>query len=83
MKTIIDIPNSAIPVADTIRHALAKLTLNKKKDLLGKMTEMEFIDHRVDIYLVEIERALLSGNYAAAGAEEIALNECMAGLLAE
>ena len=83
MKTIIDIPNSDTPVAETIRYALAKLPHKQKQDLLGQMSEKEFVDHRVDIYLTEIERSLISGNYAPAGAEEIALHECMGGLLAE
>lgn len=83
MKKIIDIPNADVPVASKIREALSTLSLERKAEVLEKMTEEEFIDHRVDVFMDELERALHSNNYTPAGAEEIALQECMAGLIAE
>lgn len=79
-KSIIDIANSDMPVAERIREALAKLNPEQKRDVLEKMTEAEFVDHRVDIFLSELEAALLSDKYTPGGAEEVAYKECMAGL---
>jgi len=80
MKAIIDIPNLNMPQATTIKEALEQLPFAAKADLFEKMTQDEFVEHRVDIFLEEIERALLSGEYSYAGAEEIARQECMHGL---
>jgi hypothetical protein len=44
------------------------------------MSEKEFINRRVEIFLDEIERALVSGQYTPAGAEEMAFKESMQGL---
>lgn len=80
MKPIIDIPNKKLSVAQRIREALKKLSAEEKKEILEEMTEEEFIDHRVNVFIDQLEMALLSHQYSSAGAEEIAYLECMAGL---
>lgn len=80
MKPIIDIPNKSLPAAKRIREGLKKLSAKEKKEILEEMTEEEFIDYRVDVFLDQLEMALLSKAYSPAGAEEIAYHECMAGL---
>ncbi len=77
MKSIIDIPNACLPVAVKIREALEKCTPEYKRELLEGMTETEFVDHRVDIFLDELERAIHSSNYTPAGAEEISMREAI------
>ena len=80
MKPIKDIPNSALPIAKSIRIALQALAAEKRKEVLESMTEAEFIDYRVDIYLSELEIAI-QGGLGEAGAQEIAVNEAMGDLL--
>jgi len=80
MKDIIDIPNSEMPVAMRIRDALGRLSPGHRAELLEKMSETEFIEFRVGIFLDQLEAALLSNEHTPAGAEEIAYHECMAGL---
>lgn len=43
------------------------------------MTEDEFVSHRVDVYLQSLETAM-HNCYDEAGAKEIALKECLAGI---
>lgn len=71
-----DISNLDFPIASVIREALTDLTSNQKKEILGQLTEDEFVSARVDIYLSELEAAMLAG-YDELGAKEIALRECL------
>jgi len=82
-KPIIDFPNLEMPIAYRIREALAALSVEQKSELLEKMTENEFIEHRVDIFLEQVEAAFITGKFTPGGAEEYALHECMAGLEGE
>jgi hypothetical protein len=80
MEQMHDIPNLALPIAKSIRIALNDLSLVRKKQVLA-MTEDEFIEYRVDVYLKELEIAMQSESYSNAGAEEIARHEAMGDLL--
>jgi predicted ATPase with chaperone activity len=78
------ISNFDLPISKVIREALHDLQSQKQNELvnelLGEMTEDEFVGHRVDIYLTEIEAAMHNG-IDEMGAKEIALRECLAGLI--
>lgn len=74
-----EISNLDFPVSRVIREALKDLSEEHRKSLLGKMTEDEFMSHRVDVYLAALETAMHNG-YDEAGAKEIALKECLAGI---
>ena len=80
MKKIIDIKNEELPVAKIIRDSLLSMPEAERYEILEKMTVSEFVSHRVDIFLKELEVALLSGNLSPAGAEEIAFEACLSGL---
>jgi hypothetical protein len=73
------ISNLDFPVSHTIRVALHDLSVEQRKTTLGRMAEDEFVSHRVDIYLEALETAMHNG-YDEAGAKEIALKECLAGI---
>lgn len=79
-----EISNLDLPISKVIREALHDMQSQKQyeslKELLGEMTEDEFVSHRVDIYLTEIEAAMHTG-FDELGAKEIALKECLAGLI--
>jgi hypothetical protein len=79
-----EISNLDLPISKVIREALHDLQSQKQneflKELLGEMTDDEFVSHRVDIYLTEIEAAMHNG-FDELGAKEIALKECLAGLI--
>lgn len=77
---VIDILNKDLPVAKVIKQALADCSASQRVDVLGNMTEEEFIDHRVNIFLEALETALHE-RFHPAGAEEIAYQECMSGLI--
>ncbi len=79
-KPIIDFSNLDMPVAVIIRDALSSLAQQAKTCILESMSEDEFIEHRVDIYLQQVESAFITGNSTPSGAEEYALDECLAGL---
>ncbi|MFZ6010255.1 MAG: hypothetical protein ACOYXT_07875 [Bacteroidota bacterium] len=74
-----EISNLDFLVSRVIRTALKDLSEEHQKSFLGKMTEDEFISHRVDVYLEALETAMHNG-YDEAGAKEIALKECLAGI---
>lgn len=74
-----EISNLDFPVSHIIRAALNDLPEEYQKSILGKMTEDDFISHRVDIYLEALEAAMHSG-YDEGGAKEVALKECLAGI---
>lgn len=74
-----EISNLDFPISRVIREALNDLAEQKQRDILGEMTEDEFISHRVDIYLQEIETAMHNG-FDELGSKEIALRECLAGI---
>lgn len=76
----IEISNLDLPVALVIREALADLPADVRKELQGTLTEDEFVSLRVDIYLQEIETAMHNG-FDELGAKEIALQECLTGLV--
>lgn len=71
-----DISNLDFPIAQVIREALSELPADKKKEILGSLTENEFISQCVDVYLQELETAMHAG-YDEIGAKEIALRECL------
>lgn len=71
-----DISNLDFPIARIIREALSDLPAEKKKEVLGSLTENEFISQGVDVYLQELETAM-HGGYDELGAKEIALGECL------
>jgi hypothetical protein len=75
-----EISNLDLPISKVIREALHDLPESKQNELLGEMTEDEFVSHRVDIYLTEIEAAMHNG-FDELGAKEIALKECLARLI--
>jgi len=79
-----EISNLDLPIGKVIREALHDLELQKQKELikelLGEMTEDQFVSHRVDLYLTEIEAAMHNG-FEELGAKEIALKECLARLI--
>ncbi len=79
MNSSNEISNLDFPVSHAIRAALKDLSEEHLKFILGTMTEDEFISHRVDIYLEVLETAMHNG-YDEAGAKEIALKECLAGI---
>ncbi len=75
-----DISNLNFPVAHVIRQALSDLTNEKRAEILKSITDDELISHRVDIYLQSLEAAMHAG-YDESGAKEIALKECLHGLI--
>lgn len=75
-----EISNLDLPIALVIRQALADLPSEDRLELQATQTEAEFISHRVDIYLEAIETAMHNG-FDELGAKEIALRECLAGLV--
>jgi hypothetical protein len=75
-----DISNLDFPVSHVIREALRDLPEERRQEVLGPMNEDDFIIHRVDIYLKDLETAMHTG-YDELGANEIALKECLAGLV--
>ena len=75
-----EISNLDLPISKVIRDALHDLQPQKQNELLSEMTADEFVDHRVDIYLTEIEAAMHNG-FDELGSKEIALKECLAGLI--
>lgn len=80
MQKVIDIPNKELPIAQVIRESLTDCPKTIKNEVLAGMSEEEFIDHRVNIFLQSLETALHAG-FHPSGAEEIAFQECMAGLI--
>ena len=74
-----EISNLDFPISNIIREALHDLPEQNQSLLLGSISEAEFISHRVDIYLEEIEAAMHYG-FDELGAKEIALRECLAGI---
>ena len=74
-----EISNLDFPVSRVIRVALHDLSEEYRKSILDTMTEDEFISHRVDVYLQSLETAMHNG-FDEAGAKEIALKECLAGI---
>lgn len=75
-----EISNLDLPIAQVIKEALNDLTREAQQELLGAMSHDEFISHRVDIYLEAIETSMHNG-YDELGAKEIALRECLTGLV--
>ena len=71
-----DISNLDFPIAPVIREALSDLPRGRTTEVLGRLTEDEFVSERVDIYLFELEAAMHAG-YDELGAKEIALRECL------
>lgn len=80
MQKVIDIPNKDLPIAQVIRESLTDCHISVRTEVLAGMSEEEFIDHRVDIFLQSLETALHAG-FHPSGAEEIAFQECMVGLV--
>lgn len=75
-----EISNLDLPIAQVIREALNELTPEAQREVFGTMSPGEFVSHRVDIYLKEIETAMHNG-FDELGAKEIALRECLTGLV--
>ncbi len=75
-----DISNLDFPIAHVIRQALSDLTNERRAEILKSTTVAEFISPRVDIYLQSLEDAMHAG-YDESGAKEIALNDCLHGLI--
>lgn len=75
-----ELSNLEFPISSVIREALKVLTKEERAEILEGMTSDEFISHRVDIYLQEIETAMHNG-FDELGAKEIALKECLAGII--
>lgn len=73
------ISNLDFPVSHAIRATLHDLQEEQQKTILDRMTEDEFVSQRVDVYLQSLETAMHNG-YDEAGAKEIALKECLAGI---
>jgi hypothetical protein len=79
MNNANEISNLDFPISRVIRATLHDLPEEQQKTILDRMTEDEFVSHRVDIYLEALETAMHNG-YDEAGAKEIALKECLAGI---
>ncbi len=76
---MIDIPNLHLPIAAIILTQLNELSPNRKHEVLDGETEENFVSDRVDIFLEELDNALLAG-YDEMGAKEIALKACLDGI---
>ena len=74
-----EISNLDLPISNVIRETLNRLSKQRQAEILGAMSEDEFVSHRVDIYLQEIETAMHNG-FDELGSKEIALRECLAGI---
>jgi hypothetical protein len=74
-----EISNLDLPISNVIREALNGLSKQRQAEILGSMSEDEFVSHRVDIYLQEIETTMHNG-FDELGSKEIALRECLAGI---
>jgi hypothetical protein len=74
-----EISNLDLPISNVIRETLSGLSKQKQVEILGAMSEDEFVSHRVNIYLQEIETAMHNG-FDELGSKEIALLECLAGI---
>ncbi len=74
-----EISNLDLPISNVIREGLNGLSKQRQAEILGAMSEGEFVSHRVDIYLQEIETAMHNG-FDELGSKEIALKECLAGI---
>ncbi len=79
---MIDIPNLHLPIAAVILTQLNELSPNRKHEVLKGQLEDDFISDRVDIFLEELDSALLAG-YQEMGAKEIALKACLDGITDE
>lgn len=79
---MIDIPNLHLPIAAVILTQLNDLPPNRKYEVLEGQTEEDFVSDRVDIFLEELDSALLAGNDEL-GAKEIALKACLDGITDE
>jgi hypothetical protein len=75
-----DISNLDFPIAQVVRQVLSDLPKTKQVELVKSTTVGEFISHRVDTYLQSLEDAMHAG-YDESGAKEIALKECLHGLI--
>ncbi len=75
-----DISNLYFPIAQVVRQALTDLPETNQVELLKTTTADEFISDRVDVYLQSLEDAMHAG-YDESGAKEIALNDCLHGLI--
>lgn len=74
-----DISNLDFPIAGIVRESLSSLSIEEKQKLLNSQAEDEFVSHRVDVYLHELEVSMHAG-YDELGAKEIALKECLHGI---
>lgn len=74
-----EISNLDFPISNVIREVLNGLPKQRQAEILGAMSEDEFVSHRVEIYLQEIETAMHNG-FDELGSKEIALRECLAGI---
>lgn len=79
---MIDIPNLHLPIATIILAQFNELSPNRKHEILNGQPEDDFISDRVDIFLEELDSALLAG-YGEMGAKEIALKACLDGITDE
>lgn len=76
---MIDISKLNLPLVQTIRAAWQKLPEDERNTLLNKLSEQEFISHRVNIYLEQLQQAMHAG-LSEQAAKEIAITEAMRGL---
>lgn len=74
-----EISNLDFPISNVIREVLNGLPKQRQAEILGAMSEDEFVSQRVEIYLQEIETAMHNG-FDELGSKEIALRECLAGI---
>ncbi|HNP94100.1 MAG TPA: hypothetical protein PKJ63_00680 [Cyclobacteriaceae bacterium] len=79
---MIDIPNLHLPIAAIILAQLNGLSPNRKHEVLNGHSEDDFVSDRVDIFLEELDSALLAG-YDELGAKELALKACLDGIADE
>ncbi|NOS93043.1 MAG: hypothetical protein HOP30_14060 [Cyclobacteriaceae bacterium] len=79
---MLDIPNLHLPIAAVILTQLNDLSPNRKHEVLEGQTEEDFVSDRVDIFLEELDSALLA-SYGEMGAKEIALKACLDGITDE
>ena len=74
-----EISNLDFPISNVIREVLNGLPKQRQAEILGAMSEDEFVSQRVEIYLQEIETAMHNG-FDELGSKEISLRECLAGI---
>jgi hypothetical protein len=73
---------SFAPVVDKLKGGLDTVSPERKAEVLETMSDIEFIEHRMELYFQELQRAVVGGA-SLVQAEELALNAALEGLIEE